>query len=555
MGDPSRQLPRYARDRRGLTVVSVFWRITRWVRALRFWLLLALAALAWLGFGGDARAQDYTGCYGDSFTVALCPSREAAYSNALRVATANNNPGASQGVVVNCTMYNPPQLVYRCNFRNAQGNQFLYRSWANECPPGTAWNESSKTCSCPPGTTPRPDGACKACELMNDEPGFSDPDFPRPFRERCLGGCAFRAKPMQSTCIAVAGGAAGAVSCTGSWEFTGASCSVGGSDPPMLESPIPGEPGGPDKPTRECINPGGGGMNVCIKPAGQHCYRASTGREICWKPGETGDKGDGSILQTRGPGSSAKPPANPATSSGDAYASTGESVTVTTTHNNTTITTTTTNFGTQDGTDADNQRDGSAEGEDSGSASGGGDCGGPPVVSDPALAMIATQAWATRCAVEAGNTAAVTGDVGDCASPFSVEGDNANAAQLRAMRVQICGSLDADSNGVIGGAVDGIDGAIAAADGADPDVSDGDVDDAADPSKWREVRDLNDQIGGLDDSGFVGTRACPIAPSVSVGGTSLGLNFNPICNMFISMSGLLIALAYVVAARIIAGVK
>ncbi|RDY67518.1 hypothetical protein DX912_09630 [Lysobacter soli] len=58
--------------------------------------------------------------------------------------------------------------------------------------------------------------------------------------------------------------------------------------------------------------------------------------------------------------------------------------------------------------------------------------------------MVATQAWATRCAVEAGNAAKVTGDIGDCAQAFTVEGTNANAQQLRAMRAQICGD---DTNG------------------------------------------------------------------------------------------------------------
>src|SRR5690606_7920551 len=33
----------------------MFWKLTRYARAARFWVLLALAALAWLGFG-EARA-------------------------------------------------------------------------------------------------------------------------------------------------------------------------------------------------------------------------------------------------------------------------------------------------------------------------------------------------------------------------------------------------------------------------------------------------------------------------------------------------------------------
>jgi len=77
------------------------------------------------------------------------------------------------------------------------------------------------------------------------------------------------------------------------------------------------------------------------------------------------------------------------------------------------------------------------------SATGGGDCKTPPVVTgDAALGMVATQAWATRCAVEAGASAKVTGDIGDCASPFTVEGDTPEAHQLRAMRAERCSAPD-----------------------------------------------------------------------------------------------------------------
>src|SRR5690606_28360031 len=116
-----------------------------------------------------------------------------------------------------------------------------------------------------------------------------------------------------------------------------------------------------------------------------------------------------------------------------------------------TIVTTAQNHETENGTnakpqDAGEPEDGASDGgnlpgEDDGtSATGGGDCSTPPIVSgDAALNMVANQAWATRCAVEAGNAVSVTGDVGDCASPFSVEGTNANAEQLRALRASICG--------------------------------------------------------------------------------------------------------------------
>ncbi|KAB8191352.1 hypothetical protein FKV24_008055 [Lysobacter maris] len=136
-------------------------------------------------------------------------------------------------------------------------------------------------------------------------------------------------------------------------------------------------------------------------------------------------------------------------------------MTQTTTINNDTIVTTTTNYSTDNGTNANgggsnnaNQgepSDGSGGGDgddgdsDDGTASGGGDCDTPPITTgDPVMGMVATQAWHTRCAVEAGNAAKVTGDVGDCSEPFTVDGNNANAHQLRALRAEIC---KGDSNG------------------------------------------------------------------------------------------------------------
>ncbi|OHY71957.1 hypothetical protein BB780_00705 [Stenotrophomonas maltophilia] len=107
--------------------------------------------------------------------------------------------------------------------------------------------------------------------------------------------------------------------------------------------------------------------------------------------------------------------------------------------------------------------------------------------------MIATQAWATRCATEAGNSAKVTGDVGDCQSAFSVEGDTVQANQLRAMRAQRCGSSPGEGQGNSGNPHEG-------------------AEDVDGPGKWswKFDKDL------IDTSGF-GGGSCPQLGTIDFG--------------------------------------
>ncbi|HHA2385816.1 TPA: hypothetical protein ACOD9T_002675 [Stenotrophomonas maltophilia] len=81
-------------------------------------------------------------------------------------------------------------------------------------------------------------------------------------------------------------------------------------------------------------------------------------------------------------------------------------------------------------------------------ASGGGTCTSPPATGgDPILGMIAMQTWSTRCAAEKANGGKVTGDVGNCDAPFSVEGDTVQANQLRAQRAQLCAGRPGEGQG------------------------------------------------------------------------------------------------------------
>jgi hypothetical protein len=207
-------------------------------------------------------------------------------------------------------------------------------------------------------------------------------------------------------------------------------------------------------------------------------------------------------------------------------------------NNNITTTTNTSIYNTTNGTNAagpggtDSGSPKTGPGSDGdgneGTASGGGDCDSPPIVSgDQILAMVATQSWATRCAVEAGNSAKVTGDVGNCAQPFSVEGDSANAEQLRAMRAQICGD---------GTQIGSVDGLIAAQEGQDADI----------------FADEGTAAGfnlGLISGGGGG---CPVLPSVSIGGMSWSAP-PEFCQLIALLRLLFIGVATVWGLRIVAG--
>lgn len=135
------------------------------------------------------------------------------------------------------------------------------------------------------------------------------------------------------------------------------------------------------------------------------------------------------------------------------------------------------------------------QGEGNGnSASGGGDCAAPPSTSgDPILGMIATQTWATRCATEKGNSAKVTGDIGNCDAAFSVEGDSVQANQLRAQRAQLCAGRPGEGQGSSANPHDG-------------------AEDVDGPGKWswKFDKDL------IDTSGF-GGGSCPQLGTIDFG--------------------------------------
>lgn len=124
-----------------MSMVRSFWKLTRYARAVRFWLLLALAALAWLGLSNDARAGEF-GCNpADNCT------REQAYAVAQAHADwLKANMGWNPVIqLFHDIQYRPPAGYYqlRCGGGSVeclswgQGNYFF----SSGCPDGTIWND------------------------------------------------------------------------------------------------------------------------------------------------------------------------------------------------------------------------------------------------------------------------------------------------------------------------------------------------------------------------------------------------------------------------------
>lgn len=297
---------------------------------------------------------------------------------------------------------------------------------ADGCPSGTTWDEVNKTCYSRDQCLAKP----ALGNGVSKNGGFAV----------CSGGCEFKPK---SVGMEFTFGDGTKMTASQGWTPSGNACASNAPPPPDTTQ------------KQECKPVGT--MTMCVKPDGKLCASATTGKQFCWNPGETGTKTDGADMQKRDAGNQPIPPSLQLPS-GDSLSQQGQPNTTTSNTTNTsnnsssTSTTTISNYKTQYGTNASGGQDGgqgepsdgsgSGEEGDGTGASGGGNCETPPVVTgDAALNMVATQAWATRCAVEAGNAAKVTGDITNCTAPWSVEGSNANAIKLRAMRAQLCPNL------------------------------------------------------------------------------------------------------------------
>jgi len=285
---------------------------------------------------------------------------------------------------------------------------------------------------------------------------------------------------------------------SGTWKATGAVCTANDAPPR------------PEKKDEYCHQ--AAGYTVC-KSKDKTCVSTASGFRTC----ATDASNTTGHTETNAPrteaasiGAPNTPPNAPTNRPGENWQPSGNTTNIT--NNNTGSTTNTTTYNNQgtpngnqptpgDGSGAGqggsngNGNGSSGEGQGSGNTgSGGGDCSSPPVTGgDPVLGIIAKQTWATRCAAEKANAAKVTGDIGDCAAAFSVEGDSVQANQLRAQRAQLCAGKPGQGQGSSG------------------DVHQG-AEDAEGPGKW--TWKFDDDL--IDKTGF-GGGSCPQLGTVDFG--------------------------------------
>ncbi|QIK81673.1 hypothetical protein G7069_08745 [Lysobacter sp. HDW10] len=193
---------------------------------------------------------------------------------------------------------------------------------------------------------------------------------------------------------------------SGSWEYTGNVCGVAPSAP--TETPEKQK----EKPKEVCRQLGN--QTACMMPDGRVCPSGHEGRELCWTPGETGQKTDGSILQTKKPGTTegaptiALPNGDTASKQGSVSVEHSSTVNNTTTISNTTITTYITNSGADAGTknegkptEENGQGEDDSKDKDKGEASGGGNCKVAPSCSGDSIQCAQVQqAWLARCSAD-----------------------------------------------------------------------------------------------------------------------------------------------------------
>ena len=295
--------------------------------ALALLVLLALQCAPGVGIG-EAKAQTFAcNSSGSSNVQPGCESREQAYAECRAAADAYPSE------VVSCTVYGSPSgyQCYGTSFHACTPAAYRYFPFPTAnggCPVGSSWDEASKTCFSADECLAKPnlEGQTYIGTAPADHLAFE--------------GCEF--EPTGGSIIEVClpgAGEGGADVCisASTWAPTGNPASPTDAAPqPMTNN--------------QACTPAGDNLTFCRKANGDHCASASTGRQICWKPGETGEKTDGNVLQVRNAGGT---PTTPTTTPppGETFQQ-GDSVTTNTTVNNTSNVTTITNYTTSNGTNA-----------------------------------------------------------------------------------------------------------------------------------------------------------------------------------------------------------
>lgn len=526
------------------------------VRRLAY--VLVAGVLAWVGMG-RAHAQIVNACPQGSLNNTC--SKASAYNEAVRIGASQTIciwggqdytvTGGAAYIVNNSTIAWTSYSVCIRNGVTVEKNLGILAYYYFVCPSGRTWSDVTKTCVlvCPADYKEDPfnPGTCMSsdkCQALNS--GLGSATRTLTGTTQCKASCLM-GFPGGHKKITVSGATDELY--TGVLRYLGPSCPS--SVPPTTEDV---EAVKTVKP-QECLVRDGSLDTVCVKSNGDRCHSASNGKQLCWTPGETGEKTDGSTKQVTNAGPNAIAP--PLTlSNGDTLAQSKPPTTATSTNttNTTTTTTTTTNYNTTNGTNAaadggtgtGEPSDGTGSSPDTeteNSGAGGIGCAPsdkPVVAGDPLLGLITLQTWATRCAVESKDAVTSTGDVGDCATNFTVTGPekSAEVIKLKGLREQLCGVdknlKDGDPNGT--GSVDGVG-----------------LEGEHDGSAVVEGEALG--ADGLDSTGFGFSRACPNMPSINFMGTSVQFDNSVMCN-WLSLGGTFVMmLAALASLRILAGVR
>ena len=263
-------------------------------------MLLALLSIAPRVGLGEAHAQSYS-CTTFENTTNVCATREDAYNAALAKATQGGTaycPTFGSGYTLGTAWarplpLTPPTTRYQAaaSCKSPSGEETsntLYTaniySWSLECPSGEVWNEASHTCFDPSQCLAK---APVSYGLLNVSIAGM---------KMCQDGCEFEAQGGTSSALTTGNGDSLNTYYGGAYRPTGNMCSAG-QQPPQ-----------PPK-DQDCV--GVPGQTMCKRADGKLCASASTGKQICWDPGETGEKGDGSLLQVRGAGALPATPQTP----------------------------------------------------------------------------------------------------------------------------------------------------------------------------------------------------------------------------------------------------
>lgn len=252
-------------------------------------LVLLLAALG----VGTARASSHT-TRGDAYSH--CESSKTVWNTWCAANYPNvggQGPATSYNVHCEATGYNSQLASYTEKYsckrpdgsfihNNSTGGYHTYPI-AQQCTGGKVHDPVSGNCV---------DPAARCLAKNDDVPANNTMIYTG---QQCVDGCIYGAR-AQKTGVTQFGSASIAY---GELGFTGETCPT--------NTPNPTNPNEERKVS--CV-PGNGGVSICSKPNGDTCYSATTGRFICWKPGETGEKSDGPVIQKRTAGD---PPQNPPT--------------------------------------------------------------------------------------------------------------------------------------------------------------------------------------------------------------------------------------------------